>query len=99
MFLLDVSTSHGTWLQLGINTLWNRVISPKEPIKIMWCPITLGSTSKVILIDLIFVTTFVVAPNVIPSKDDLGIHTIGDITMWVSIVQYSFLVVCISWVV
>lgn len=42
------------------------------------------STSKVIFVDLAIVISFVFIPNVVPSKDDLGIYLIGDTPMWVS---------------
>ncbi len=56
--------------------------------------VAFGYKSKLVIIDFILVTTFVVAPIAIISKDDLNICTIGDTLIWASI-----LVVGIGWVV
>jgi hypothetical protein len=53
----------------------------------------------VIFTDLTIVVSLVFIPNVIPSKDDLGIYIIGDTPMWVSDVRYFSPAVGIGWVV
>jgi hypothetical protein len=67
--------------------------------KTLWFLVAFGSTSKVIFVDLTIVVSFVFTPNVIPSKDHLGIYTVGDTPMWVSVVQYFPLVVGIGWAI
>ncbi len=47
-------------------------------IKTLWSPTTLGSRSKIILINFILAIVSIIDLSVIPSNGGFGIHTIGD---------------------
>ncbi len=88
----------GCYNTLSINIQWDK-IGFIELEKTLWFLVAFGSTSKVFFDDLTIVIFSIFTPNVIPSKDDLGIYTIGDTPMWVSVVQYFSPAVGIGWVV
>jgi len=73
----------GCYNSLSINMWWN-IIGFIELEKTLWFLVAFESTSKVIFVDLTIVVSFVFIPNVVPSKDDLGIYLIGDTPMWIS---------------
>jgi hypothetical protein len=47
-------------------------------IKKLWSPTTLGSKSKITLINFILAIISIIDFSVIPSNNGFGIHTIGD---------------------